>query len=392
MSSPVPRPAPHTTAHPAAHLFVDISAHGLGHLAQVAPILNALQQLRPDLRLTLRSALPEARLKSRIDGHFTHIATASDFGFAMHDALDINLPATWRRYRQQHTDWARRIEAEACFLAGLCPDLVLTDVAYLPLAGAARAGIPAWSMCSLNWADLFAHFFVDRGNGGHGQHATTCCKREECCKIHGEILTAYRSAETFLRLTPAMPMRDFDNTRAIAPVATLGAPRRAELAQTLALAPHERLVLIAYGGFDRDLGAARWPRRPGMHWLVPQAWCLRRPDMTALESLMSPDLTFPDLLASVDALLAKPGYGTFVEAACNGVPVLYQRRGDWPEQDCLIDWLAENGHCMEITPEALAHGDFKASLETLWQLDARPRPRPDGIAETARLLHARLAA
>ena len=210
-------------------------------------------------------------------------------------------------------------------------------------------------------------------------------------KIHGEILAAYRSAETFLRLTPAMPMHDFDNARAIAPVATLGAPRRAELAQTLALAPDEHLVLIAYGGFERDLGAGRWPPQAGIRWLTPQAWNLRRPDMTALESLISPDLTFPDLLASVDALLAKPGYGTFVEAACNGVPVLYQRRDDWPEQDCLIDWLKQHNRCQEIAPDALARGDFKANLETLWRLNVPPRPRPDGIAEAARLLHARLA-
>ena len=39
-------------------------------------------------------------------------------------------------------------------LRRLAPDLVLTDVAYLPLAGAAQAGIPALSMCSLTWADL----------------------------------------------------------------------------------------------------------------------------------------------------------------------------------------------------------------------------------------------
>mgnify|MGYP000860535197 CR=1 FL=1 len=398
LALPVAPPATNPTVHPAkdsaAHLFVDISAHGFGHLAQAAPILNALQRQRPDLRLTLRSALPQARLKSRIDGAFTHIAAASDFGFAMHDALNIDLPATLRRYRRQHADWARRVDAEARFLDTLRPDLVLTDVAYLPLAGAARAGIPAWSMCSLNWADLFAHFFVDRKDGDHGQDAAARCTREERCKIHGEILAAYRSAAFFLRLTPAMPMRDFGNARAIAPVAALGTPRRAELAEKLALAPDECLALITYGGFDHDLGAARWPPLPGIRWLVPQSWQIRRPDMTALESLLSPGFTFSDLLASADALLAKPGYGTFVEAACNGISVLYQRRGDWPEQDCLIDWLEQNGCCREIAPEALARGDLRGSLEALWQqaqeaADA-PRPRPDGIAEAAELLSAQL--
>jgi UDP-N-acetylglucosamine:LPS N-acetylglucosamine transferase len=38
------------------------------------------------------------------------------------------------------------------------------------------------------------------------------------------------------------------------------------------------------------------------------------------------DRPIADLLCSVDAVLAKPGYGTFAEAACNGTPLLYLRR------------------------------------------------------------------
>lgn len=59
-------------------------------------------------------------------------------------------------------------------------------LAYLPLAGAAEAGIPALSMCSkLNWADLFAHFFDHEAWAG---------------PIHAQILAAYLSAKRFVRL------------------------------------------------------------------------------------------------------------------------------------------------------------------------------------------------
>ena len=46
------------------HLFLDISSHGLGHLAQVAPVVNELATRLPDLKLTLRSAVPPARLRA----------------------------------------------------------------------------------------------------------------------------------------------------------------------------------------------------------------------------------------------------------------------------------------------------------------------------------------
>ena len=62
------------------HLFVDISAHGFGHLAQVAPVLNALTERLPALRLTIRSGLPTAKLQARIEAAFTHLIGSSDFG------------------------------------------------------------------------------------------------------------------------------------------------------------------------------------------------------------------------------------------------------------------------------------------------------------------------
>ena len=356
------------------HLFVDVSSHGFGHLAQVAPILNELATRLPELRLTIRCGLPLDKLRARISAEFTHIAGRTDFGFVMLDAVSIDLSATAQAYRAQHADWAQRVANEAQQLESLAPHLVLTDVAYLPLAGAAQAGIAALSMCSLNWADLFAHFF------GHEPWAKS---------IHAEILAAYRSADLFLRLTPAMPMPALPKQRTIAPVAALGQDRRGELRAKLACPPNEKLVLIAFGGFDKDLGAEHWPENSGVRWLIPASWPITRPDMTPIEPLGLPVI---DLLRSVDAVLTKPGYGTFSEAACNGTPVLYVRRENWPEQDCLLDWLQFNARAEEISETRLKNGDLQAALTALWQQPAPPMPRPDGAAEAATIIADRLNA
>jgi len=358
----------------APHLFVDISSHGFGHLAQVAPILNELRRLRPNLRLTVRSGLPAEKLRARVQGEFVHMAGRSDFGFVMLDAVGIDLAATAQDYRIQHADWPRRVADEAALLDAVKPDLVLTDVAYLPLAGAARAGIPSLSMCSLNWADMFAYFFASE---------------PWTADIHRQILAAYRSAECFLRLTPAMPMSDLPRLCAIPPVAALGQDRRAELHTRLGCSPGDKIVLIAFGGFDKDLNAGRWPHIEGLRWLIPQSWPVRRTDMSALETL---GLPFTDVLRSVDAVLTKPGYGTFTEAACNGTPVLYLRREDWPEQDCLIDWLSTNARCREVSEPALMAGNLHEELCALWQQAVPSLPERTGAAEAAAFIAARLDA
>ena len=369
MSRPPQAPRP-------AHLFVDLSAHGLGHLAQTAPVLQALRRRHPGLRLTLRSALPNARLRARLGdafGTFTHLEAASDFGYVMHDATEIDLAASAAAYRAAHADWPARVAAETAFLADLAPDLVLSDVAYLPLAGATRAGIPAFGMCSLNWGELFAHFFA------HEPWAPP---------IQAQIDAAYAGA-TFLRLTPAMPMPRLARSLDLPPVAVPGRARPAELRAALGCAADVYLVLVAFGGFAKALPLEDWPEQNGLRILIPGLGQNPRPDVADPTTL---DFSFSDLLASVDAVLTKPGYGTFVEAACAGIPVLYLRRPDWPEQDALIDWLHANARALEIDAATLARGTLAPALQRLWQQAPRPRPEADGTARVADLLSAALSA
>jgi len=354
-------------------LFVDISSHGFGHLAQVAPVLNELAKLLPSLRLTVRSGLPPEKLRARITGDFVLLAGRSDFGYVMLDALRIDAAASAAAYRAQHADWAQAAADEGRLLRSLQPDLVLTDVAYLPLAAAACLSIPSFSMCSLNWAGIFAHYFSGEAWAG---------------KIHAEMLVAYRSAECFLRLTPGMAMPELSRVHAISPVAALGQDCRAALRARLACSPAEKLVLIAFGGIDQQLPVERWPHHPQLRWLIPASWKLARPDITAFDPLALP---FADLLRGVDAVLTKPGYGTFTEAACNGTPVLYVRRSDgWPEQDDLIDWLKRNARCSEIDADALLSARLPEALADLWRQSAPPLPHPAGAAAAAALLAERL--
>ncbi|MGE5491171.1 MAG: hypothetical protein ACM31P_07835 [Actinomycetota bacterium] len=350
------------------HLFIDISSHGFGHLAITGPVLNALAQRFPDLRLTVRSGLPTEKLRQRIQAPFHHIQAASDFGYLMVNALVIDHAATAEAYRDAHADWEARVEKEATFLTALAPDYVLTNVSYLPLAGAERAGIPAASLCSLNWAELFAHSYG---------------RKPWAAPIHVQMLAAYRSARAFLRTTPGMPMADLSNVVTVGPIAKLGEQRN------LGLGNGVRSVLVALGGIDHRLPVENWPRHPNLRWLVPESWWVEHPDAAPLESF---NLSFTDLLCSVDAVLTKPGYGTFTEAACNGTPVLYQRRQDWPEQNCLIEWLEGEGNCLEVPEDAITEGRL---ADALAELAAQPRkapPVPVGAQEAADFLAGEITA
>jgi hypothetical protein len=355
------------------HLLVDISAHGLGHLAQTAPVLNALQPLVPGLRLTVRSMIPRENLARRIAVDFAHVPEARDFGFVMHNAVDIDLAASARRYREFHADWPRRVTAEADWLRRQRVDAVLSNVAYLPLAAAAEAGIPGAGLCSLNWADLFVHYLGDQSWAGD---------------IHAQILAAYNSATGFLRITPGLPMADFTRQHGIGPITDVGRRDRSRISKLLDLDESERWLLLAMGGMEFRLPLEEWPQTPGMNWLVPGEWAIFRKDVRSSEIA---GLSFTDLLASVDAVITKPGYGTFVEAACSGIPILYLQRDDWPETPYFAAWLASHARAERLAREQLLAGDFLEVLRRLWSAPLPPLPRADGAGQAARWLAARLA-
>jgi hypothetical protein len=350
------------------HLLVALSAHGFGHGAQAAAVVNALRTRLPDLRLTLRTTLPTEFLRRRFAGTFELIAEDSDVGMLMRSAVEIAREATAQAYEGFHRDWQARVEEEAQTLDGLAPDLVLANVPYLPLAGAARAGIPAVAMCSLNWADVYRHYFGSR---------------PQAERILGEMRAAYRAAHLFLRLEPGMPMPDLPNAVTIGPVATTGQNRRAEIAARLNLDACTRLVMIAPGGIELRLPVEHWPAAAQIHWLVPQSWGVRRAGFSDMEALRLP---FTDVLCSCDAIIGKPGYGTFAEAGCNAVPMLYLPRADWPESPYLTDWLARHGRTRAIDRAALERGDVVDALGGLWSQTAPPAPLPTGVAEAARRL------
>lgn len=350
------------------HLLVAISPHGFGHTTQTAPVVNALRKLLPTLRVTLRTTLPHTLLEARFEGEFEHLPVASDFGMLMTSAIDTLAEQSALAYARFHDNWEEKVTEEARALAALAPNLVLANVPYLTLAGAARAGMPAYAMGSLNWADIYAHY---------------CGQRPEAAAIHAQMLAAYNSAVCFLQTEPSMPMADVTRRRAIGPVARLGTDRRAEINAALNLSGQERLVVIAPGGIAMRLPIENWPRLPQLRWLVLEEWQIKHPDAIAIETL---GMHFIDVLCSCDAVIGKPGYGSFAEAACNAVPMLYVRRHDWPEEPYLINWLKHHGRCLEIDRADLERGEIHEQLVNLWNMPASPGIEPSGIEQGARYL------
>jgi hypothetical protein len=231
------------------HLLVDVSYHGFGHISQTAPVVNALAQLIPSLRVTLRTTAPLSILSQRFECNFQHIPVAFDFGMSMANAVDVLVDESAENYRNFHADWEVKVQREADIMQALAPDLLLANIPYLSLAAADSAGIPAVGMCSLDWADIYQNY---------------CVHDEVSQKIHAQMVAAYRSAACFLQPQPSMPMPDLANTRRIGPIAKVVPNQRNRIAAQILSASQEKWVLVAMGGMEFRLPMEGWPSLAGI--------------------------------------------------------------------------------------------------------------------------------
>jgi hypothetical protein len=345
-----------------------VSGHGFGHAAQICAIANASLALSPGARLVIQTAVPRGFFANRLTGTFEYIAGALDPGISMRDSVSVDRDATRGAYLSFHANWEDRLGEQRRLLEGAAPDVVVADIPYLSLAAAREAGIPGVAVCSLNWADILDGYFPDDA---------------DIRPIIDTMMACYRGATSFLAPEPSMPMSWLRNRVGIRPLAALGRNRRSELLDALGLSEPARLVVLAFGGFDLHVPMARLPRGHRLQWLAQGENGGGRADVTPLKRLPLP---FPDVLASADALITKPGYGIFAEAACLGLPLVSLERPDWPESRYLVGWIRRQVPAALLTRSDLQEADLLTTLASLWQARSAPRVRPSGAGEAARLV------
>ena len=376
------------------HLLVAISSHGYGHLAQVSPAINALQDLScatdtAPFELTVRSALPHEQIARRIHRPFDLDIGSDDFGMVMHDALRVDLIQSLQRYDALHRHWDDEVNRLAAHLCAQHVSAVLADAPYLTLAAAQAAGIPAVAICSLNWADILERCVAQDPSAL--QQANLSGARFQT--ILADMQAAYASAAIMLQPEPAIKTTRF-TTQTIEPVVqTPPPPARKHLISAIGqqihvdrLADEPLIVLTSMGGIALPLDPRQWPTTCRTR---PVIYIIAGHQTPACPHVVSIDIErhgFSHLLASCDAVLTKPGYGMFVESRACGKPMLYIDRDTWPESQCLEDWAAHHTHAIKLSRQQLVDGDFAAELDELMGLPALDRLTFKGAEQAAQAI------
>lgn len=254
---------------------------------------------------------------------------------------------------QLHAEWPERVASLAGEMTEKNIKLVISDIAYLPLAAAQAAQIPNVALCSLNWADVVERYLQSK----------------RASDWSADIKQVYQHADLFILPTPSMAMPWLKNSVEVAPIGRVGKCKRDIVALSVNADDNAFIVLVGMGGIALKLSLQNWPtiiNGRSVRYIVPDSL------VSGIESpsgcffpLSKLSMSYHHLMASVDIMLTKPGYGTFVEAAATGLPVIYAVRDDWPDSQSLVSWLSKNGLVRGVTRDKIEEGAFVQEMETL---------------------------
>ena len=345
-------------------VWCSISAHGLGHAAQVIPILNELGRVVDNLHVILRTCVPSFFFQQYLQVSWDLQAIPQDIGCIQRGPLEIDIDGTWAAYHDFHDNWSERVSEEAQAMRDAKVNLVISNISYLAIASAFQAHRPVVAIASLSWDQVLEPFMQP--------------SRTDHRAIYEHIQHEYAKADRLIRLHPGIDMPAFQSVTDTGPSFPLAGESLQNVRKLLGINRGEILVLIAFGGVPlTGLPLEQMEAYEGFHFLV--AGLSFESSFKRVHRVEDLPLSFGELLRQADVVMTKPGYATIATVVHYGIPLVYVRRNNFVDEQQLVDYVHQHGRALELTRENFEAGIWEKTLQAVLTLPAplEPPPKPE---------------
>jgi len=347
-----------------------ISGHGFGHASRDIQLIRTLADLAPEANVVVRTAAPRWLFDFSALASLDLQVFEADTGIVQIDSLRLDEDETARRAAAFYRDFDRLADKEAAWLTRSAPVVVLGDIPPLAFAAADRAGIPSIAIGNFTWDWIYAAYpAFERIAGG----------------VIPLIRDAYGRATRALRL----PMHGgfetmMDVLRDIPFIARRSARDRHDTRLALGISADRPAVLVSFGGSGVQLPLDEVAGTGGVTVVATGGPAVARPGAGALvrngeRELYARGFRYEDLVAAVDIVVSKPGYGIVSECVANDTALLYTSRGRFVEYDLFVGEMPRVLRCRYLPQEDLLAGRWHHAIDALLrQPTPRGHPRIDG--------------
>lgn len=334
-----------------------VTGHGYGHAIRTIQILAALPS---EVRVIVKTTAPERLFREDLPGRdFVFVPAEYDCGCVQQDSLTVLPRETLDRYRAisernmahqaDETNWLRR-QGVNC---------VVTDVPSFPLRAARDAGIPGVAVANFTWLDIYQEYIQTPGDEA----------------LLAEMRREYAEATVALITPLALPTvaDPFPYVERVPLVARRGRNVREALLEDIERPAGTHLALLYLGVWGLDIAWERLADYDDWTFLTYEAPPVPVANVVTLDRGRQP---YGDTMASVDAVVAKTGYGTVTECIANGIPLIYPPREGFIEHEALTAGMARWGGGVGLTETEFMEADWSEALASARSAQMDPAAFP----------------
>jgi hypothetical protein len=261
----------------------------------------------------------------------------------------VDVKATLSEVEQLYSQRKTWISQEAAFLKGNDIRLIVVDIPAIPIEAAATLGIPCLAIGNFAWDWIYSAYVPQDP------------RWKSIVEIFRE---EYAQTDLLLRLPFCDAMSAFPHIEDIPLVAAPGTCRREEIARLTGSNPKRKWILLSFTTLewnDTALASVEQLEEYEFFTVHPLVW--QRSNIHALDR---ESVDFSSVVASVDAVVSKPGFGILSDCVVNQKPLIYADRSDFAEYSILETAIRKYLKHVHIPAADLYRGDLRRSLENIW--------------------------
>ena len=296
---------------------------------------------------------------------YTLVAGPCDTGIVQSSSVEHDDAATVDAALAFYETYAARVDEEAGALRDRRIDLVVGDIPPLAFDVAAALGVPGIAIANFTWDWIY------ETHPGFAERAP---------EVIETIRRGYRRATLGLELPFGAGFGVFERVEQVPLVARRPTKTRAVTRAHFGVPAARKAALLSFGGYG--LPSLNLSTVDCLDdWTIVTTDRTRTAAATASaivvsEETFTDDVRYEDLVAAVDVVITKPGYGIIAECISSDTPMLYTSRGPFREYDLLVSEMPRFLRCRFIGQEDLFGGRWREPLEGLLAQPAPPETLP----------------
>jgi uncharacterized protein (TIGR00661 family) len=292
-------------------IFYYITDHGKGHATRSIAIIKELEK---NFEVIIRNSNAEDLIKKSLP-KIQIIKGKTDQGSIIkNDGVSINKSKTKNKIEKWISELEKNSIKESQLISKYLPDLIISDISYMPFISAKKNNIPSIAISNFSWYDVM----------------------DSISKKNSKILyDSYENADFSIKLPFGTDMNHFKKQKQVSLVCRKTTQTKTQIRKKLKIKDSDKIILFALGNSNQKISCYvdKNIKLLSMGTDIRNYSCLNVSDWVDGQNIV----------AASDLVICKSGYGFVTECLANNVPFYHVYDDNHLEQKSIAIELEKLG-------------------------------------------------